>query len=80
MKHFPHHLFHRKFSVNDNYEPSVGNLAGVYRGLTLAVQVALSGSMSRSTLCRTGAGHRVANRASMMKVNICPRRKEMSSW
>lgn len=44
-------------------------------GLTLAVQVALSGSMSRSTLCRTGAGQRVANRASMMKVSICPRKQ-----
>lgn len=43
---------------------------GLGRGLTLAVQVARRGSMSRSTLCRTGTGHRVASRASMMKVSI----------
>lgn len=44
---------------------------GLGRGLTLAVHVALRGSMSRSTLCRTGTGHSVASRASMMKVSIC---------
>lgn len=31
--------------------------------------------MSRSTLCRTGAGQRVASRASMMKVSIYPRKQ-----
>lgn len=36
--------------------------------------------MSRSTLCRTGTGHRVANRASMMKVSICPGGRRQSTW
>lgn len=52
------------------------------RGLTLARQVALRGSMSRSTLCSTEAGHRAASRASMVKVDICGRRQEAlgTSW
>lgn len=82
MKHFIHQLYHSKFSANGNYERSAEDPAGAARagqGLTLAVQVALSGSMSRSTLCRTGAGHRVAKRASMMKVSICPGGKQ-TSW
>ena len=42
------------------------NMAG-----TLVVQVALRGSMSRSSLCRTAAGHREARRANIRNVNIC---------
>lgn len=37
---------------------------------TLVVQVALSGSTSRSSLWRTALGHRDDSRASMRKVSI----------
>lgn len=38
---------------------------------TLVVQVALSGSTSLSSLCRTALGHREDSLASMRNVNIC---------
>lgn len=37
----------------------------------MVVQVALSGSTSLSSLCRTALGHREDSLASMRNVNIC---------
>lgn len=47
---------------------------------TLVVQVALSGSISLSSLWRTAAGHREASLASIKKVNICSAHEHTFNW